>query len=490
MPPNGFYRSRPYNFAQMDTLLMYISLIEPRLLRHVTGKPGQFITTLREETYLNEEAFQTRICGPKNSPSYYRTLKSRTLKIVQALAIISAQKGGSMVKKNFDKMSKYFLMGQKILSSGERMEGLRLIKQAYKIAATFDFVYQACELSSILYHDHVYYHRDEKRANFYAKQVNAYLNDYTAEKNAEHHFYQVLLKMSRAANPAPVQEAIRQVELMPGRSIKYHIYTATLHILYGFHHGDYPLIIRRCSEALKKFEGKKGVYASHYYVLYKTTGIAHMALGQYDAAKNSLEKSAQHAPQKSLNDYIIRFYQTLNALHSGDYQTAYDLFRQNKRCRFKPIRRQFAIIEAYLYVLARTGHLKLNKRFRLGKYLNDTFAAQRDKKGDHINILIAELLVHLVRDRDAFIDRILAIKHYSYRHLNTPDTRRAKAFLKILCTLPRANFHPKALDRLAKKSIDILSTNTFRLGDNFAVEIIPFSHLLSIITEQLNRKVA
>ena len=71
----------------MDTVLTYIALIEPRLLRHVTGKPGHFIAVLRSDTYLNEDAFCARICGEKNSPSYYRTLKSRTLKILQALGL-------------------------------------------------------------------------------------------------------------------------------------------------------------------------------------------------------------------------------------------------------------------------------------------------------------------------------------------------------------------------------------------------------------------
>ena len=136
------------------------------------------------------------------------------------------------------------------------------------------------------------------------------------------------------------------------------------------------------------------------------------------------------------------------------------------------------------------GYLQLEGRFRLGKYLNETFKAQADKQGSNISILIAELLVYLARNRGKFIDRVEAINNYSYRHLKGSDTRRAKRFIKILCTIPRANFNPIALRRIAQRQIQYLQEHPIWMGENFAIEIIPFDKLLDMVLNQLQRKVA
>ena len=474
----------------MEALKSYLSVINPPLLRHLTGMPGEFIRLFREQTYLSEDIFKQQICGTKHSDSYYRELKSRTIKILQALAIISTPRGGSQVKKKYDICQKKFTIGQKFLNTGDRQEGIRLIKQAYNIASEYEFVHLACELSSILYHNHIYYCRNKKKAQFYADEVERYLQDYTAEKKAEHHFYQVLEQMTRSANPEPIKHALTQVIRWKGTSIKYHVYYATLTVLYGFNTGDYLSIIATCSKTLSFFSNKKGVYTSHFHFFLKSQGIAQMATAQYDDAAKSFERASTCAPNTSYNDYLIRLYSTINALHAGDYKRAYTLYRHNKKCKFIEIRQQFIIIEAYLCFLAATGNLLLEKPFRLGKYLNDTFKEQGDKKGDNINILIAELLVYLIRDRGKFIDRIEAIESYLYRYIKGNGTKRAKWFIRILCMMPRADFHPAALARIAKRQITNLQKTPLRMGDNLAIEIIPFENLLEMILVQLQRKVA
>ena len=130
-----------------------------------------------------------------------------------------------------------------------------------------------------------------------------------------------------------------------------------------------------------------------------------------------------------------------------------------------------------------------DKPFRMRKYLNDTFSSQADHRGDNINVLIAELLMYFAKDRGRFIDRIEAVKGYSYRHLKGKDTQRAKWFIRILCMMPRANFHPIALARIANKQIKNLKESDSK-GQNFAIEIIPFGDLLDMILVHLNKQVA
>ena len=216
-----------------------------------------------------------------------------------------------------------------------------------------------------------------------------------------------------------------------------------------------------------------------------------MAMREYEQAQQLLSQSEQYAPPRSFNRGILYFYQAINALYSGNYQIAYRLFRMNRKNQDEILVEQWAVMEAYLYFLRRIGKLDTGTdRFSLGKYLNQTTQIKHDKTGNNINILIGELLVYLVKNRGRFIDRVEAINTYNYKYLKGKDTQRAKWFIRILCLLPRANFHPIALQRIAKRQIENLQNHPLSMGDNFAVEMIPFEDLLALLLLQLEQRVA
>ena len=385
---------------------------------------------------------------------------------------------------------KKILLGQKCLLKSNREEGIKLIKQARDLAIEYDFLNLASEAASILYNHHVYYQQSRRKANVYRQESEQCLSNYLAGKKAEHTFWSVVQQLGRSTKPKVIETAIEQLEENPGTSLRYRSYLAILQVLYGLHILNYQMVIQSCSKALQAFEKEKGFYISHQQFFLSKLGTAQMAIRDHERAANSFQKAREFTQAKSYNDYLLRYYETLNAIQTGQYLKAYELFRQNRRCKFESIREQFAIIEAYLCYLSYTGHLQTGRVFRLGKYLNDTFKAQADKQGDNINILIAELLVYLARDRGKFIDRIEAIQHYSYRHLNNKEVRRAKWFIKILCLLPSVDFHPIALARRGKSYIAKLEQHPVSMGENFAIEIIPFEDLLGMIMRQLERQVA
>ncbi|MEM9918936.1 MAG: hypothetical protein AAF990_12620 [Bacteroidota bacterium] len=476
---------------KIEGLKSYFSTIDPRLFNHVSGKPRQFIDTFRSQLFLTEEAFKKRLCGDKFDEGYYRDLKSRTLRILQALVIISPSKGASIVKKKFEICQKKFLIGQKFLTQDDREEGLRLVKQAFLDAENYGFTHLACEIASILHHDAVYYSKSSRSTKLYAQKSRQYLKDYTAEKEAEIQFHEIVEQLHKSTiAPHKLKRAIEDIEYYNGHSIKYKVHLAFLKVLYGLHTGSHSHIIDTCTKILLFFKNKKGVYPAHYFFFLQNRGVAQIAIKAHQEAYASFEEAEQYTTNRAYNLYTLQYYITLNALHAGDYLLAYTLYKKNKRCKIEHIRQHFALIEAYLCFLSHAGYLTLNRPFRMSKYLNDTFKVQQDKKGNNINILIAELLVYLVRNRAKFIDRIEAVQHYSYRYLRTKETERAKWFIKILCLLPKVDFHPIALQRKAKRYIDLMKRHPARMGEQLAVEIISFDVLLEMLIDQLKKKVA
>ncbi|MEM9824824.1 MAG: hypothetical protein AAF985_27305, partial [Bacteroidota bacterium] len=319
----------------------------------------------------------------------------------------------------------------------------------------------------------------------YSKEMNQYADNYLAEKKIEDQFYKVVSQMTRSFSPEPVILAIQRANHWKGTSVRYKVFLTTLHIYYGFNTGDYERIIKNGESAIEMLKDKKGVYNTQYHSFFKDVGVAQMATGQYIKAQKSLERSANYVSKKSYNSYLLQFYSAMNLLRAGCYQKAFNLYQQHKNCHYEKIRRQFAIIEAYLHFMVYTGRLKMNRPFRMRKFLNDTFNCRADKSGEGVTIIIAELLMYFAKDRGKFIDRVDTVKNYSYQHLRGPETQRAKWFIRILCTLPRANFHPIALTRLAKKQIENLKVTSNGVGQNFAIEIIPFGDLLDMIMVDL-----
>ena len=474
----------------MSDLKSYISLVEPRLLCHIKGNIKTFIQTYQEGNYISEEVFIHKICGDGHSKNYYHNLKKRAIEVLQSMALISQFYGVSTVKKKYDLCQKKFIIGKKLLAKGHRTEGINQIKKSHKIATEYNFVCLASELSSLLYLDHVYYNQNPRKAIMYEKQAEQYLTDYFAEKKAEHRFYKVISNVSGTLKINHLEEALDYIQQFNGTSIVYKVYFSTLQVFAGFHKGAFNEVIDICRQTLSFFQGKAGVYRSHHLFFYRNCGKAHMLQKNFTAAEQNFSAAEAFAPTRHYNGYVLRLYKTLNALHSGNYHRAHDLYKENRKCRFENIKEQFAIIEAYLCFLSHVGKLELKHPFRLGKYLNETFKAQSDKEGSNIAILIAELLVYLGRDRGKFIDRIEAVQNYSYRHLKTKDTRRAKRFIKILCMLPKVNFHPVALARNAQRHIQYLKDHPIAMGENISIEILPFELVLEMIVQQLARKVA
>ena len=474
----------------MNSLKSYLAMIEPRLINSISGKSKEFIKAFQDNNFLSEESFIDYVCDGKHDRRYYFNLKDKVVKTLQAFAIVSDSYSAKKTKKKLDLCRRNFIIAKKLLSKGEVEEGIRTTKLAYEIATRYSVLYIACETSSLLFHNYTFYSPSPRRAEFYARQVQKYLKDYAAEKNAEYWFYKVLVKMNGSLHSIEFDKALNSIENQPGDSLKYSVYKFMIQTHQYMYTGEYDKVINSCDEILVFLKTREGVFSSYYHFFLFNKSIAQTATKQFAAAFTSLQEAEKHAPVKSYNDYLIRLYKTINALHAGDYELAYKLYIQNRNCRFEAVKQQFAIIEAYLNFLFYMGHLNTVKRFRMGKYLNETFKAEAENQGNNINIFIAELLVYFSRNRGKFIDRIEAIENYSYKHLRGKDTTRAKRFIKILSMLPAVNFHPVALQRKAATHIQYLNNHPIRTGQNISIEIIPFELLLEMILQKLARKVA
>ena len=476
----------------MNEIKFYISNIDPNLLQSICGRSGELIELIKAQRFTSEEALASKLFTGKWSNQNYLNLKSRTKAILSAYFLISTSKKSTETAKKIKRCRKLYLLGMNFVESGKREIAKKLLLQVFKTATEYDFTSLAHDSTTELMIT-ASLERKAPKFKHYKEKTEKLALDLQAENMAQRYYYEMALLMNskRSSYSGKLKEYIQHLESFSCSSAKFTQYFYTLCIIQAMYDREYKLVKQSAGTALNILKDKKGVYNSSLQLFTKNKAIAHIALKEFKVAEQLLIQAEEYAPPRSINFAILKYYQALNAMHSGAYNKAYELYRANRKNRFETLQEQWTIMGAYFYFLKKAGLLETGSdRFSIGKYLNETVDTSHDKTGNNISILIAELLVYLVKNRTRFINRVEAIQNYSYKYLKASDTNRAKWFIRILCMMPRANFNSIALERIAKKQIENLKNHPIEMGDNFAVEIIPFEELLGIVLKRLSVRVA
>jgi len=307
-----------------------------------------------------------------------------------------------------------------------------------------------------------------------------------AESLAVEYYFMITMQVNRKRGVTEdvFSEVIAELDTFPCTTIRFLEHYHMIRVLRYLNTMNYSAIKQETKNALEILYKKKGVANSALQFFYKDKAIAHIALKEYAKARELLKKAEQYAPVYSRNRGILYYYQAVNELHSGNYAVAYELYKKYRKSKYDTLSEQWAILGAYLYFLSASKKLDVGTdRFSIGKYLNETSETAHDKTGNKINIIIGELMFYFFNDRDKFIDRAEAASKYP--HLNGKGTKRAKAFIKILCAAPKANFNAVALKRIARRQFDNLDRNPLHMGNNISIEIILFGAAGEMVLEVL-----
>lgn len=473
----------------MEELLFYISAIDANLLNTISGQPGVLIKLVKQHPDANEVDIAEKLFHGKHSKQYFLNTKIRTLKILRSYLFVSPPKNSSILQKKIWTARRKYATAMIFIESHRREMANKLLRQAFSIASEFGLTRIAFDCANELLVA-ASINRKKDKFLFYQTEANKLIDNLKAEQIVKEFYYGVILEMNskRGSVFNLMDEDIKMLDELECQTPSFLKFYYSLRIASELSNGHYSLLKQTTTAAISKFLYKKGTYSSSMQLFYKSKAIAEIALNNYDSAGLLLTQAQEFAPDNSYNQAIIKFYQAINALHAGNFPQAYECYRENRKTKFGTLNEQWLIMGAYLYFLKKTGHLETGTdRFSIGKYLNETTASSHDKRGSNVNILIGELLVNLVKNRSRFINRVEAINNYSYKYLKGADTQRAKWFIRFLCLIPRANFHPAAIQRIGKKYLDKLENHQVALGDNLSVEMIPFQILWKIIEGYLTK---
>ncbi len=371
---------------------------------------------------------------------------------------------------------------------GVRRGATWLARKTLKKAIRFDLTEIAGSLAMLLEINESI-SGDPREFNKYAKSVDYYRSLFEVENKAIRYFTQLSSNFSKSKEMSKelVQQAANYVEELKGDlerfpSFQYTYYTYNIMAIHAQLINDHLALERICEEALAFFEAKP-------YPIPKTVKFsftfkpisAAIQLKDYPSANKHIDDALEMAQPHSYNQMLCLIYQAILGFHSNNNHLVQEaIANSSARRKYPMLDEQWRIIEAYASLLdIDTGH-----PFRVSRFLNEVPIFSKDKRGNNVSIIVIQILFHLkFKERGKIIDKIEALQVYAYRYLRRDETFRSNCFIHMLLCIPKAHFHPVALQRHAKKYTDRLGS--YQGGE---VEIIPYEKLWEVALIFLRRR--
>lgn len=456
-----------------------MSSIQPR---HLAGLSRRFVTEVKAGRINNKyDALRILFKNSKYADlSYYQLM--RKIRRDYMLALSMSIKADSEYRRAEIEIYSAFTSAMLLFGSGKIVPAIFEANKALKIAKEYEFLQIASILCLKLIRCYSEIKPNESKRKYYKRLAKEYADLISEQTNSEMLYSEIIIKLgNRQSYTRYVIDMLdKYSNSMSLRTTSSIFQYYTLKVIHCFAIQDYPQGAATCQDALKLLEDRPAatVGQKFRFILYRA--VCAIAAGQYQHAENSLIE-AQDFP--TLNDYnkqILNYYRAINALHNGKYFYAQYLRDEAlKQKLFPTLIEYWAIISAYLYFF--NG----GRKFKLGKFFNETVDASKDKQGQNINIIICDLIISITDRRDRFIHRIEAVQNYVYRHLRGKQTERAKIFLEMLFQVPKADFYPRRIKQLTYRKAAMIKRRSVYANHNLEIEIVPFETLWDKILERL-----
>jgi hypothetical protein len=264
---------------------------------------------------------------------------------------------------------------------------------------------------------------------------------------------------------------------------------------------EYDKAIQFCEEALLFFESKPYEDKATKWAFRNSLILAFIGKRKYLEAAKYTALNFEIVKKGTFNWYILCKYQFILLSAQEDYQNLYSLVLDvtlTKNYKKLVLQHEYwNVIEAYIHFLIRMDKVNPNlvdsdrklRPFSLARFLNDVPKFSKDKRGLNVAILIIQYIFLLLdRKYSKLIDRLDALKQYSYRYLKNDETFRSNLFIKMLLKVADADFHPIAAVRYTKDMhAKLLASAPSANFQSAEIEVIPYEKLWDIVMELLEK---
>jgi hypothetical protein len=502
----------------MEELVQLIRLIKKKKISDKfilksgfeVNKQDILFHAIKKNEVENDSQAIKLLYGNEYSKHTYNRLKRRLKeKLYNSLVTLdqNKQKYTSHKKANY-KVLKMFVVANMLKLENQNYLMVSVLEDTLRRALKYEFTEYVKLITKLLIHHFSIRSRDNKKLKKYQSiykkyseiemyefKAQMYYNElsrlYIESSTSKSKYIKLLIKYSKELED--IQKDIKSFEFNH-KSFSIH---STKHILLG----DYSRAINNADQALKFFETKPFETKRSKFTFNSDKIISFILTGNFDEASQLIEKTLKILSDSSFNYFRIQFYkfqnyslnrkyeelplivnQVLNTKGISKYNIQYELWKiRDAYTKF--------LIEADVIL---NCNIQNSSPFRIAKFLNEVPIFSKEKRGMNVAILVIQILFMLTRKKyNDVIDRVDALKQYSFRYLRNDETFRSNCFIKMLILIPKSNFHPVRVQLHAKNLFTKLKKHEISIQEfSSEIEIIPFDHLWEIIVELLKKNLS
>lgn len=277
---------------------------------------------------------------------------------------------------------------------------------------------------------------------------------------------------------------------------RFYYYTYQIGIIKYFAVNDCRAVLRLTDEALSVLESRKNTNRSMLQVtaLQKLACLTQLRIFDGEIGEKTFEYCLSLGSEGEMNWFRLMESYFYYVTYQRNYNEGLRIFEQAfKHPRFSQLEGSFKdnwlLLGGYLHLLAALSKLDPVKventvgPYRYGRLVNEMESVDKDREGMNIPLILLPMIFSLaIGDYQEYGRSEEALDKYRKRYLDNDMNQRSSAFMNMLMGLDKKTFDPVGSERRIKKGLEVLSREQPQVvGQNFAIEIIPYGDLWDML---------
>lgn len=456
---------------------------------------------IAEGLFENDEDAARAIYQTTPKDKKYQMLKSRLKeRLTSSLFFLNHKKiQDSQYQKAVYQCNKNYFCAKILLTHGARTSAVALAKGTLTTALQFD-LNEITLLCAQMLRNHFAMMGLKTEFKHYEQIADKALKLTRAENRAELMYQSILTQVARSKSYKPELAALAKEYFHQSKELCRYQPTFHLQLLhyrigllyYQIIH-NYRLLLNLCSR-MQLFFKKHPRYrlASQEGEIALLKMVCCLNLNDYRNGKLNAKDALNFYVKGGNNWFVVMENYFLLAMHSIKYDEAADIYlKATGHQRFQYLSEEkletWRIFEAYLYYVQPE---KLEKDFKILKFINEVPIYSKDKGGLYPAILIAQLLYMIDRGDDENIEKkIESLRIFSSRYLSGKKSERTSIFIKMLRLYVNYKYKPDHIKSKAAGFLKKLATAAAnKISEDETVEIIPYENLWSTIMSRMRTR--
>lgn len=400
-----------------------------------------------------------------------------------------------------------FILMKIIHDRNESKLALNIALKTFTKAQKYELTEYALHIARYIHHYYSIQNPSKSKRDFFNKEIEALKNTFDAEMLIVKYYndfsYLYLTKKAKfdKTDLSKMKSTIEELSKHKNEvfSLKFRKDYYNLVTSYYIFINDFTNAIQYCEEALAFFESKPYDDRASKFTFRNSLIMASIGQRNYTVTDRYIAENYNLVDSESFNWYRLSNYKFLSLSSQQRYQELYililDVTNSSNYKNYVTQQEFWKVIEAYMHFLIRMKKVdpqleKSDRRLRpfsLARFLNELPKFSQDKRGLNVSILIIQFLFLLLDKKySTLIDRLDAIKQYSYRHLKNDETYRSNLFIKMLLKVADADFNPIATERYTQDMLKkLLVSHPNANLQSVEIEIVQYEKIWELIMEML-----